>query len=155
MTIDEYLDRALLGRGLRSDHQLAAALGLSRGTVNQWRTRRTWPGDEAMIALAELAGADAKVALADLNTWRAKSERARRLYSEWRQALGCLLLAAVLLGALLAAPANAAGTSWRARSPIYTLCDIGRRALHRWRRLSSAFSGRIAALIPAEPRCAA
>jgi transcriptional regulator with XRE-family HTH domain len=57
-TVDTYIAAALELQGIPSDRQLAVRLGLSQQTVNHWRTKRTWPSDETMVKLAELAQMD-------------------------------------------------------------------------------------------------
>lgn len=149
LAIDNYLDAAIARHYLRGDRHLALTLGLAGTAVNAWRTRRTWPEDATMVRLAALAGFDAKVALIDLNTWRAKSPVVRELYQAVRQALPALITAAFVTAALLAAPPAKAGTGWRAPSPIYTLCAW------KWVRFTDLVRriwDSIAVLFAAEPR---
>ena len=80
-TIDWYIDRALDSSGAPSDRELSRRLGLAANSLNNYRMKRAWPSDEAMLRLAELAGADPDVALMDLNAWRAKGDAARDRYS--------------------------------------------------------------------------
>lgn len=69
-TVDQYIDAACQRKGF-TDRQLGKYLGKSHATVCHWRTKRSWPSDDTMIALAEVAGMDIDQALLDLNTWRA------------------------------------------------------------------------------------
>jgi hypothetical protein len=80
MTLDQYIDLAIKYSRLTSDRDLDRRLGFTGTNVNHWRTKRTWPSDEAMIALAGLAGIDPSTALIDLNIWRSKSEKAKGHY---------------------------------------------------------------------------
>lgn len=80
-TVDWYIDRALIRSGAPSDRTLGVELGLSPNSLTNYRTRRAWPSDQAMIRLAELAGIDPDVALMDLNAWRAKAEDVRDRYT--------------------------------------------------------------------------
>ena len=70
-SIDWYCNEARSRHRLKSDLALARRLGLGTSAISYWRTGRTWPADETMIRLAELAGCDAGEALLDLNRWRA------------------------------------------------------------------------------------
>lgn len=80
-TVDTYIAAALELQGIPSDRQLAVRLGLSQQTVNHWRTKRTWPSDETMVKLAELAQMDIAQALLDLNQWRSQSTATRNAYA--------------------------------------------------------------------------
>lgn len=113
-TIDEYIDRAKERGGYTSDRQLSVALGMAGPALNMWRTKRSWPSDERMIALATIAGLPVEQALCDLNIWRAKSEPTRAMYSKIRDQLAQL---AVLLCVVFAAVAGPTGTE-RAQAAI-------------------------------------
>lgn len=52
----EVLDTAREQRGFTSDEQLAAALGLSVGTIRNLRAGRTSPSLHTVIKIARLAG---------------------------------------------------------------------------------------------------
>ena len=117
MTIDDYLDRALLARGFTSDRELSAALGLTGIAVSTYRTKRCWPREETMITIAEFAGIDARRAVMDLNTWRAKSTRVRDLYAKIAASLAAVV-AAVLIGGITSAHAGTAGEQFAVRAPL-------------------------------------
>lgn len=104
-SLDDYLDRAKVAQNLASDRQLSLALGKTGGVVNQWRTKRSWPDDDTMAAIADMIGADHDLALVHLNAWRAKG-RARTIYAALVQKMS----AAILL-ICAAFPANSFGTS--------------------------------------------
>lgn len=109
-TIDQYIDAAC-ERARLTDRQLGKYLGKSHATVSHWRTKRTWPADETMIALAEVAGMDPEQALIDLNIWRSTGE-ARRVYERMAGHLApaALCLAVILMGqAIFSTPATAYG----------------------------------------------
>ena len=57
-TIDEYIDTAIANARLKSDRELGRILGFKGQPVSHWRTKRAWPADETMIALARLADMD-------------------------------------------------------------------------------------------------
>jgi hypothetical protein len=112
-TIDGYLDAAIKRQGLKSDRDLARALGFVGGAISQWRTRRTWPADETMVRLADLAGMDPSQALLDLNVWRAHNAAVRSIYEKFLEKLAIILAAFIVFaapGAARAASLNLAGT---------------------------------------------
>lgn len=104
LSIDDYIDAARRGAGLASDRQLCAHLNLSSATTSQWRTRRSWPTDETMVRLADLAGLDPVTALIDLNRWRAaavQATRAAAIYERLAELVkaGAVALALLVIGA--------------------------------------------------------
>jgi hypothetical protein len=93
--IDWYLDTARSRNGITSDNKLGPKIGVSSPNISSFRNRKSWPSDETMFALAELAGVPAMVALADLNVWRAKSPRVQAAYMQLAEKLAHI--AAMLL----------------------------------------------------------
>jgi len=79
-TVDDYVDAARAALKITSDRELSRRLSLSPASVNQWRTKRSWPADTTMIRLAELAGVDPAEALLELNQWRSDSATVRDVY---------------------------------------------------------------------------
>ena len=71
-TVDFYLDLAREKRRFTSDLALDRALGLKPGATCSYRIKRSWPSDETIIKIAEIAELDPKEALLDLNIWRAE-----------------------------------------------------------------------------------
>lgn len=148
-SIDDYLDTALLARRYTSDRQLSAALGKSEVTVNTYRTRRAWPDDATMIAIAEFAGLDARRAVLDLNTWRAKSERVRTLYQQIAATMPSLIIGAFMTAALLAPGAGQSANKAASALPELYIMRY-RRAARRW--LAQAVSRVLPLNSAAEPR---
>ncbi|MEG3641646.1 hypothetical protein [Magnetococcus sp. PR-3] len=81
MTIDNYCDLAKQNHALKNDSALAEALNLKRNAISNWRTKRAWPNDESMVALAELAGKDPGEALLHLASWRTGG----KAHQEWQK----------------------------------------------------------------------
>lgn len=81
-TLDDYLDAAIRRQGLKSDRDLGRALGMSGGPVCQWRTKRSWPTDDRMRQIAELAGVDPHEAVIRLNIWRNLNTPVAKVYSD-------------------------------------------------------------------------
>lgn len=76
MNIDQLCDLAKKRAGLTSDRELARRLAVSAGAVNFYRSKRTWPSEDTIIKLAELAEIDAAEAIIELNIWRSKGPEA-------------------------------------------------------------------------------
>jgi len=95
-TIDTYLDRARMRSHAPSDRQLAFQMKIEPSTLNGWRMKRCWPADDQMVTLANLAGANPKIALLSLNAWRTKSDRAREAYTT----MATLIAKSLALGAM-------------------------------------------------------
>lgn len=97
-TIDDYVDAARARIGATSDRQLATRMGLKSSAIPCWRTRRTWPRDDTMLQLAELAGMPAEQALLDLGMWRTEGRTAevyRRIAERLARTAAALLPFAV------------------------------------------------------------
>lgn len=78
--VDFYIDAAKARQHFKSDRELSRALGAKGNPVTQWRCRRSWPADDTMLRLADLAGLDPVNSLMDLNRWRAASSNVRSVY---------------------------------------------------------------------------
>ena len=115
MDLNAYLDAAKAARGIPSDNQLAAALGMKRASVSHLRQGRSLPCDETMARIAELAGVDAGEALLRLNYWRARHGRARDAYRILLRGAGVTISAAAF--AIGAAIAGALAIRPSARAP--------------------------------------
>ena len=119
MEINEYLDLVKEKQGLKSDRELATALGhKSNQSIVFMRRGVTNPSDDTMLKIAELAGLSPEAALLRLNIWRSKSPETRELYtalaerlakqaSSWLIYLG---LGIMVLFSLGSNTAHAAGT---------------------------------------------
>ncbi|WP_085908081.1 hypothetical protein [Kiloniella majae] len=81
MNIDQYMDKAIKIQGFKSDKDISRSIGKSMALASQWRTKRAWPSDDAMIKLAEMAGESPEKALLDLNIWRSEGA-ARSIYEK-------------------------------------------------------------------------
>lgn len=70
-TIDDYIDLAKQNHGWKADGQVGKELGTNHSHISSWRTKRSWPSDEKMVELADLANIPRAIALLELNYWRA------------------------------------------------------------------------------------
>jgi hypothetical protein len=80
-TIDIYCDEAIRINDLKSDAGLSRALNYKGNTVSNFRTKRTWPSEETMVKLANLAGIPAEEALLELAVWRTHDTIAGEVYT--------------------------------------------------------------------------
>lgn len=128
LTIDDYIEQAKAAHGFASDVELGRALGLSKATVCHWRTKRAWPEDATMIALATLAKRQIDAALIDLNYWRAPSS-AKTIYQELAKkiaAAAAVFILSITFGATSFAKEPSAN---RVTSPVRSLYIMANRRL--------------------------
>ena len=116
MTLDEYCDTAKAINGMRFDAQLARELGITTAALAAWRMKKSWPADEKMIKLADLAGIDPIDALLDLNIWRSHGP-AIALYTRIKKALAGTAAALLLALTVQAATPQDATAS---PAPLYS-----------------------------------
>jgi hypothetical protein len=129
-TINAYLDAALKRQNLTSLRQLSAALGIEASIVPQYNIGRMLPADDVMVKIAELAGVRPEKALIDLNTWRAKDPKVRKLYADLAKTLG---IAAMMMGPPGGSPPPAlAAPMPRASVPIVAKHENAARTDGRW-----------------------
>lgn len=109
----EFLDAVRELRGLDSDNKLAAYLGINRGHLSQYRTRRRKLDPRACEKIALALGVDSEYVLASVQAERAKrtSEREAwlRLAQLAKKAHAAALAGfAILVGLSVPSPAEAA-----------------------------------------------
>ena len=104
--INWYCQRAKENGVYRSYRKLGGALGITEGSISQFRTGRAFPSDDTMVKLAKLAGVDPYVALLDLSTWRTKGE-AQKAYAKILQKITAAIALAFGLNALTSSTALA------------------------------------------------
>lgn len=96
-TISDLLDVIRQRRNLETDSALAAALGVSRQTVNNWRQGRNTPDAVACATIAGLSGEPLNVVIGIAGEQRAVSREEKAV---WRTlAATATLLVAGVLGA--------------------------------------------------------
>lgn len=81
----EYLDQAKARSGIPSDYQLAKALKVPPQTVSMWRTGARRPDALACFRLADLAGVDPALVVADIELERAQRVGRADEVSAWEQ----------------------------------------------------------------------
>lgn len=92
------LTAAKQAKGIPSNYRLARVMGVSDNTLNNWQSGRAMPGEVQAVRLAEMAGIDPGVVLAELAAERAKDEGSR---AAWRSIAERLKGGAVAAGVAL------------------------------------------------------
>lgn len=107
-TLGELLDAIKERRNLETDSALAAALGVSRQTVNNWRQGRNTPDAVACATIAGLTGEPLALVLGIAGEQRAISREEKAV---WRKLAATAALLAVVVFPALPRTAQAA-TGW-------------------------------------------
>ena len=94
LSIDDYVQEAKAKQNIPSNNQLSLRLGLSKGLVNAWLSRKAFPSDGAMVKLAEIGGKNVDKALLHLNWWRSVSKDEYDAAAHYKHLLESLNLAA-------------------------------------------------------------
>jgi DNA-binding transcriptional regulator YiaG len=77
---EQLLDAAKKAQGIPSNYRLARVLGVSDNTMAKWSQGRNAPGEPHAMRLAEMAGMDAGVVVAELHAERAADPETRDLW---------------------------------------------------------------------------
>jgi len=80
-TLVDYIEAAMRRQGYKSYSQLDRAMGNAGSSTTLWKKRGVLPKPAKMVMLAELAGQDPKIALAQLDKWNAEMQGETRLAS--------------------------------------------------------------------------
>lgn len=99
------LDKARTRRGIPTDMALAERLGRSRAVVSEWRAGKSYPDEDLIVALAELAGDDPGEWLLAIKAVRTDG-KAGKIWAALAKRLGTAA-AVVMLGVMLALPLHA------------------------------------------------
>src|SRR5579883_3198435 len=123
-SLKHYIETARIRTGARSYSELSRMIGVTRNSLHDWQKGKSLPGAEKMAKLAELAGMSKELAIAELMAWGAVNRPSVYPLFKWMAevaARAAKISGAVLLGALLAAPARteAAQTVTSAGSSVY------------------------------------
>jgi len=79
MTPKRFFEDAIERSGALNQSALARKLGVTRASLHQWKTGKSYPSDKTMLKVALLCDLDPNEALALLNLWRC-DESARSHY---------------------------------------------------------------------------
>lgn len=137
-TTTALLDRWKQAKGLGSDYAAAKALGVSQGTLSNWRHGRSHADVELAAKMAEALGLDTLGTLAAIQADRETRPGAAAV---WRR-YGKGAFMALALG--MSVGLSSTGNAVREVEPL----DIGHLMRNRWRRWKSRLQGAVAALAP-------
>jgi len=105
LTINILIDKARENHDINSDRKLAEFMGLKNSAVSYWRNGKSWPTDDNIVKLAELAEIDPEHVLIELAIWRSEGP-AKAVWMEIEKRL--LQAAAVLVGLIILTAPDAA-----------------------------------------------
>lgn len=74
------IDQAKKAQGIPSSYRLTRILGVTDVTMTSWTAGRASPNDSAAIRLAEMAGLDPALVLAEIAVERAQDDESRALW---------------------------------------------------------------------------
>ena len=100
----DYINKAKEKQGIKSDREFCRQLGLTHSTITAYQNG-SFPNDETMIKIAEMAGVNHYQALVDLNIWRSPLTT-KHFYAKIGEALKQSALTTACL-ALMASPSFA------------------------------------------------
>ena len=139
-TIADLLDGIKRVRNLETDSALAAALGVSRQTVNNWRQGRNTPDAVACATIAGLSGEPLNLVIGIAGEQRAVSREEKAV---WRRLAATATL--LLVGVIGVAPAPShAATSGFESEPVCIMRNY--RGVIRWHTKSYCSTGLAASL---------
>lgn len=72
--VQELLTQAKTANAIPSNYRLARVMGVTDNTLNNWQSGRGMPGDVQAVRLAQMAGVNPAIVLAELAAERAKDD---------------------------------------------------------------------------------
>ncbi|MBL4761689.1 MAG: hypothetical protein JKY93_03205 [Gammaproteobacteria bacterium] len=109
-TLDDYINVAVIRNNFRSKREFCKSIGVSHNAINTYNNG-TFPSDDTMLKIADLAGIDKEIALLELGIWK-NSGAAQKAYASILQKMARVTAAiAIMLGSLLAPQSADAGTN--------------------------------------------
>ena len=135
---------------LRSDAQVAKALGLTRSAVSNMKRLNSALDDDTAVRAAQLLGYPVEQVLLWMQLQRTKNAAARSAWEKIARGFRAAAFAVVVLGATLTPYPAAEAAQSAQKAPHWILCQVRRlrRFLRLW-RLSLALTG-FFALTPAQ-----
>lgn len=103
-SLSEIMDLAKERQGLDSDRKLAKKIGVASPATFRWRKNHTWPNDDHMEQLAQMAGLDAELCLIELQIWKNEGH-AKAAWVHIAERLAAA--AAVIFGLVFLSPTDA------------------------------------------------
>lgn len=120
--INSLLDACKVAAGVSSDNQLAAALGVGRSAISNYRHARALPDPVVCATIADLSGIPLARVLGIVGEARAISREEKAV---WRKLAATAMALCLAVGFALPHKAQAAVMGFD-RSTVYKLCGIHR-----------------------------
>ena len=120
MLIQDYLDKAKIEQGIKSDRQLALAVGVKSSNISQFRKGTFCPADKTMITIAQLAGEDINIALLRLNIWRSGAAGGAQYYKNILKLLQNSVASLLILVTIMATPTERVQASTHNHNQAYS-----------------------------------
>ena len=118
--INSLLDACKVAAGASSDNQLAAALGVGRSAISNYRHARALPDPVVCATIAGLSGVPLARVLGIVGEARAISREEKAV---WRKLAATAMALCLAVGFALPHKAQAAVTGFD-KSTVYTLCEM-------------------------------
>lgn len=97
LTFAEYIEKAKENSNLKNDKQVAQKINIGASALVGFRNERSYPSQETVLKLANLAGVSPEQALIDFNLWKTKDKpNAQKVWLKLAKMIGCLCLAIIL-----------------------------------------------------------
>lgn len=142
--INSLLDACKVAAGVSSDNQLAAALGVGRSAISNYRHARALPDPVVCATIAGLSGIPLARVLGIVGEARAISREEKAV---WRKLAATAMALCIAVGFALPHRAQAAVTGLD-KSTVYTLCAIEHPPDLGLCWLRVAMAGPVARLLP-------
>ncbi|WP_165780893.1 DUF3693 domain-containing protein [Stenotrophomonas indicatrix] len=118
--INSLLDACKVAAGVGSDNQLAAALGVGRSAISNYRHARALPDPVVCATIAGLSGIPLARVLGIVGEARAISREEKAV---WRKLAATAMALCLAVGFALPQKAQAAATGFD-KAAVYTLCEM-------------------------------
>ncbi|WP_425520258.1 DUF3693 domain-containing protein [Stenotrophomonas sepilia] len=152
-TVTDLIDAARKALNVNSDAEFARQLGVSRGTIANWKSGYSLPDTVMCATLAGLTGLPLARVLGIVGEARAVSREEKAV---WRKLAATAMVLCLAVGIALPGSAHAAVQSVHHATAaavdsvtLYTLCEIMDRPNPGLRLLRMAMAGPLARLLPA------
>lgn len=92
LTFAEYVEKAKENSNLKNDRQVAQQINIGAPALVGFRNERSYPSQETVLKLANLAGVSPEQALIDFNLWKTKDKpNAHKVWQKMAKMIGCFI----------------------------------------------------------------
>jgi transcriptional regulator with XRE-family HTH domain len=118
---NQLLDRYAQALKLKSDYQIAKALGITRQAVSNWRTEKSQLDDTACLQIAETLNIDPLTLMAKVRESRKQTPREKATWERYRGRFALAVVAAIIAGGADVAESSEQGnrSQFNVLQPIY------------------------------------